>query len=166
MTQNRLSNLHLRHQYDEQQQQNHQQHHQDDHYHDNDHHHDNRNTVPGVSYTLPPTEAMELIGKAYRENIGPQITAAVARMIEDALRSGMDVDTVVMAIEETGLAPRPSAFYLRAVLKNWAMEGAAYSRVRNTTQPIECERWWTVTAADVHRRQRSPAMSEDEIGPI
>lgn len=151
------------HQYDEYHYQNQQQQHHEDHTQD-DNHDDNRNTGPGV---LANPETCELILRAYRENIGPEITGAVAKIIEDAISSGMDIDTVIMAIEETGLAPRPSAFYLRAILRNWAMDGEAYSRIHNSRREIpNVRRWWKVTHADIVRRQRSPAMSDDELGPI
>ena len=79
---------------------------------------------------LPGDEVMEKIAEAYKANIGPMITQAAAIVIENALKAGMEPSTVMWAIEETGLAARPSPYYLRAVLRNWAEYGVAASHVR------------------------------------
>ena len=99
----------------------------------------NIHTDPGV---FQPKEALERIAEAYRANIAREITQAAARLIEDALRHGMEPDTVILAIEETGLASRPSPYYLRAVLQNWAESGVTVSRARNRQGRTDARPWW------------------------
>lgn len=112
---------------------------------------------------MPSAEIMERIAQTYMDNIAPEITAAAAHIIEDALRAGMDADTVILAIEETGLAPRPSAFYLRAILRNWAMTGECFSRVHDVRHPIDVSRWWKVTVSDIRARVRSPQYDDVDL---
>lgn len=93
---------------------------------------------------LPGKEIMEQIARAYRDNINPMITGAAAGIIERALRNGMEPATVIEAIQETGMAPRPSPYYLSAVLRNWAENGVVLSKSRggadiHTTQ---ARPWW------------------------
>lgn len=111
------------------------------------HHHDYNNniiiTTQGRACAdLPGDEIMEKIAEAYRANIGPMITQAAAIVIENALRAGMEPSTVIWAIEETGLAPRPSPYYLRAVLRNWAEFGVASSHVREDWKRTNGMPWW------------------------
>ncbi len=94
-------------------------------------------TEPGVCIT--PEDGKRII-EAYGMNIAPQISPAVARMIEDFIAAGHTVDHVIDAIERTGFAPRPSPQYLRAVLRN-------YDQPRPETQPTP---WY---------RQQTNAMS-------
>ena len=123
------------------------QEHQQEQYRDNIDYYYNNNIITtqprACSETkLPPAEIMEQIAEAYRANISPTITQAAALVIENALKSGMEPDTVILGIEETGLASRPSPYYLRAVLRNWAERGVVTSRTRerwNTTQGLP---WW------------------------
>ena len=91
---------------------------------------------------LPGDEVMEKIAEAYKANIGPMITQAAATVIENALKTGMEPSTVIWAIEETGLAARPSPYYLRAVLRNWAEWGVASSRVREDWKRTNGMPWW------------------------
>lgn len=91
---------------------------------------------------LPGKEAMQLIAEAYRANISETITRAAATIIEEALTHGMETDTVIMAIEETGLASRPSPYYLRAVLRNWAENGVVMSRITGEIRTTEGTPWW------------------------
>lgn len=113
-------------------------------------HHDNNNyynihTQPGVfsENALPPDEAMARIAEAYRENISPTITRVAAQLIEDALTHGMEPATVILAIEETGMAARPTPYYLRAILRHWAEFGVVVSKreghVMGTTKAWP---WW------------------------
>ncbi len=121
----------------ENQEKNHDQHQEHYNYYNNYIH-----TDPGVSYSLPPREAMARIAEAYRANVAREITQAAARLIEDALTHGMEPATVIMAIEETGLASRPSPYYLRAILKNWAENGVVVSRVSNEIKTTVGRPWW------------------------
>lgn len=91
---------------------------------------------------LPGNEIMEQIAEAYRANIAPVITQAAALVIENALKSGMEPATVILGIEETGMASRPSPYYLRAVLRNWAEYGIATSKARDKWQRTDARPWW------------------------
>lgn len=103
-----------------------------------------RDTDAVVVDLMPGREIMDQIATAYKENINPMITAAAAGIIERALQHGMEPQTVIQAIEETGMASRPSPYYLSAVLRNWAESGVVLSRSRggadiHTTQ---ARPWW------------------------
>lgn len=92
---------------------------------------------------LPPREVMEQIAESYRANISPMISKAAAGIIERALNNGMEPATVILAIEETGMASRPSPYYLSAVLRNWAENGVVVSRARDIGVKItEARPWW------------------------
>ena len=92
---------------------------------------------------LPPREVMEQIAEAYRANINPMISKAAAGIIERALTAGMEPATVILAIEETGMASRPSPYYLSAVLRNWAQNGVVVSRARDIgVKTTEARPWW------------------------
>lgn len=123
----------------QQQQKNHEQY-QEYNYNNNNNY---NNTRPTVSQ-----EILSKIRDSYSENVAPQMTRAAARMIEDAMSHGMDPDTVILAIEETGLAPHPSPLYLRAILRHWAMTGVTVSRAHSLTQPNKARPWWKVSEAD------------------
>ena len=85
---------------------------------------------------------LERIAEAYRANISNVITAAAAAIIERALENGMEPETVIIDIEETGLASRPSPYYLRAVLLNWAEWGVVTCRARETSSKTNARPWW------------------------
>ena len=91
---------------------------------------------------LPPKEIMEQIAVAYRANINTMISRAAAGIIERALKSGMEPQTVIMAIEETGMASRPSPYYLSAVLRNWAEYGVVTSKAHGMWTTTEAKPWW------------------------
>lgn len=100
-----------------------------DHQENNNHNNNNNyHTEPGVSFIT--AEDGERICSAYTENIGP-LTASVAHMIESFVSQGLTVDNIILAIEETGFAPRPSAYYLRAILRNWARDGVTVTKARH-----------------------------------
>ena len=123
------------------------EHYQDNHqeYQYNNNKHDNYNNnyyyhpEPGVLQLTP--ENLEEIRVAYEENIGP-MTGAVASMIEAAAEHGLTHVEVIWAIEETGLAPRPSPYYLRAILRNWAETGVTVSRHHDQISPNKARKWW------------------------
>ena len=83
-----------------------------------------------------------MIAESYRANISTEITQAAALVIENALKSGMEPATVILGIEETGMASRPSPYYLRAVFRNWAEYGVVTSRVRDKWQATDAKPWW------------------------
>lgn len=96
------------------------------------------------STELPPAEVMQKIASAYHDNISQQITRVAAGIIEKALSSGMKPATVILAIEETGMASRPSPYYLSAVLRNWAENGVVLSRSKGwaDVSTTEARPWW------------------------
>lgn len=93
---------------------------------------------------LPGEEIMHRIAEAYKENIGPMITRVAAGIIERALKNGMEPETVILAIEETGMASRPSPYYLSAVLRNWTETGVTVARTRGRAQVgvTDARPWW------------------------
>lgn len=107
---------------------------------ENDYHnnYNNSNTAPGVFIT--PSDGEKIV-HAYNECIGI-ITGSVAHMIENALTQGLTVDDVVLAINETGFAPRPSAAYLRAILRNWATNGVSVCKAKHYAKKEKHSSWW------------------------
>lgn len=83
----------------------------------------------------------ELLKEAYNDNIG-RMTGAVANMLEKAFERGLEVDELVMAIEETGFAPNPSAYYLKAILENWVTNGVTISRIKHQIKVNKGHKWW------------------------
>lgn len=63
--------------------------------------------------------------KAYTDNIAPTMTQAVANMIKNAIQKGLSQNDIIHAIEITGFAPKPTPWYLRAVLNNWCENGVS-----------------------------------------
>ena len=82
------------------------------------------------------------IKDAYCDNISDTMTGAIARMIEDAFKSGLEASEIVMAIEETGFAPRPSPWYLRKILENWVENGVTVSKIRHEVKANKGQPWW------------------------
>ena len=103
----------------------------------------NRHTEPGVSINR---EAGERIVQAYTQAVGP-MNYYVAQEIESAIRQGLTVANVLEAIQITSFAPRPSAAYLRAVLRNWIRDGVSHRR-----QPQQSS-WWQNPALKYEQRE-------------
>ena len=105
----------------------------------------NNNITHGAGRVLQKKVLMpdeqDLIREAYVDNIG-EMTGAAAKLIETAYSSGLTAEEIVMAIEDTGLAPRPSAFYLKKILENWAENGVTVSRLRHEVKANEGRKWW------------------------
>ena len=76
-------------------------------------------TEPGVLCT--PVE-LEQIRTVYEDVIG-RLNMVKARDIEEALRAGVTAEGIVDALEQTAMAPRPSHYYLRAILRRYAERG-------------------------------------------
>ena len=114
-----------------------------------DHHNNNYYNNPnGAGRALPeipehgPTEGqLASIREAYEDNIGP-MTKAAADLVEMALSHGLTVPEVLMAIDETGMAPRPTAWYLKAILENWVISGVTVSKVRHEVKRNKGLKWW------------------------
>ena len=85
----------------------------------------------------------ERICQAYLDNVADSMTRSVACIIENAYNAGLTVDEIIMAIEETGLAPHPSPRYLQAILKNWIECGYTVCRARFYSETNNSRvAWW------------------------
>ena len=93
---------------------------------------------------LPGAEIMEMIAREYKENISERITGVAAGIIEAALKKGMEPGTVILAIRETGMASRPSPYYMAAVLRRWAETGVVVSRAMGgfDVSTTQATKWW------------------------
>lgn len=93
---------------------------------------------------LPGAEIMQMIAEEYKDNVSQWITGVAASIIEEALRKGMEPKTVILAIRETGMAPRPSPYYLAAVLRRWAETGVVVSRAQGGADisTTKARKWW------------------------
>lgn len=123
----------------------------------NNHNYNNNNyhTAPGVCIISP--EDGERICRAYTENVGT-MTSAVAGIITAAVKDGLTVDNIIMAINETGLAPRPTAYYLRAILRNWCQYGVTTSRIRHEAAADKPSPWYKQNPAlNYQQRQYTDA---------
>lgn len=113
----------------------------------------NRHTEPGVSINR---EAGERIVQAYTQAVGP-MNYYVAQEIESAIRQGLTVANVLEAIQITSFAPRPSAAYLRAVLRNWIRDGVSHRR-----QPQQSSWWKQNPALNYEQREYKNEDFEDD----
>lgn len=106
-----------------------------------DHNYNNNILKHGAGRFMSP-EQCEAIKTAYQENVGEVLPGAVAHMIESAFANGLEAEEIVMAIEETGFAPRPSPWYLKAILENWVMTGVTVSRIKHEHKANQGLPWW------------------------
>lgn len=103
----------------------------------------NNNSAHGAGREPWQPEEGERIFNAYIDNIADRITRSVANIIENAYNAGLSVDEIIMAIEETGLAPHPSPRYLQAILTNWIESGYTVCRARFYSQQNTSKvAWW------------------------
>lgn len=68
-------------------------------------------------------EALELLQNYYSDNLGTAMPFPIADLVARAAKAGMTVEAVMLAIDETMFAPRPSPHYLRAILTRWLGAG-------------------------------------------
>lgn len=101
----------------------------------------NNNYTHGSGRFMSP-EQCEAIKTAYLENISETVPGAVAHMIENAFANGLEAEEIVMAIEETGFAPRPSPWYLKKILENWVTYGVTVSKIRHESKVNQGLPWW------------------------
>lgn len=134
MTENRQNHDQQEQHYQRYQQKNHNE---VDYYNYNNNYYNNPN---GAGRALTECD-QQLLKEAYCDNIGT-MTGAAAKLLENAFDGGLTVDELVMAIEETGLAPRPSAYYLKAILENWARNGVTVSKMRHQIKANRAMKWW------------------------
>ena len=76
----------------------------------------------GPEGIITPDELMA-IRDAYVTYVGQPMTAMVAHEVEAALAEGMRPSVVIEAARVTGDAPRPTPYYMRAVLRRWLRDG-------------------------------------------
>lgn len=105
---------------------------------------------------------LEMIRQGYVDAIGP-LNAIKARDIETAIGAGVQASAILDAIEQTGLAPRPSHYYLRAILRRYASEGITTAdeaersrgdyRTRRAAAGREQTSWWHNPALDYAQRE-------------
>lgn len=94
-------------------------------------------TTTTTVHTDPGVSSKQRILEAYRACIGDQMTAAIAHYLELVLASGMSPDVIVHAIQETGWAKRPTAYYMRAILERYRRSG-----IMNMSQLLHDEAEW------------------------
>ena len=101
----------------------------------------NNNNILHGSGRVLSDEDKQILRECYNDNIG-DMTAAAADVIERAFLAGIDVCDIIMAIEDTGLAPRPSGYYLKRILDRWIETGVTVSRARDKVKSNNSRKWW------------------------
>lgn len=110
------------------------------------------------------------IRDAYVTYVGQPMTAMVAHEVEAALAEGMRPSVVIEAAKTTGDAPRPTPYYMRAVLRRWLRDGiltddalaadkAAYEQQRAATSADD---WWRNNPNPALRYPQRPPCEIDE----
>lgn len=85
-------------------------------------------------------ETREEVRDRYREAVGYEMQPFVERMVMDYIGRGMEIEVVEHAIEVTGWALRPSAHYLRAILRRyeeqniWTMTAVRWDEVKRSNE--------------------------------
>lgn len=123
----------------------------------------------GQDGIITPDDLMA-IRDAYVAYVGQPMTAMVAHEIEAALAGGMRPSVVIEAAKVTGDAPRPTPYYMRAVLRRWLRDGiltddalaadkAAYEQQRAATSADD---WWRNNPNPALRYPQRPLSDIDE----
>lgn len=110
------------------------------------------------------------IRDAYVTYVGQPMTAMVAHEVEAALDEGMRPSVVIEAARITGDAPRPTPYYMRAVLRRWLRDGiltddalaadkAAFEQ-QQAAAPNKA--WWQQTNPALRYNQR-PIPDDDSM---
>lgn len=100
-------------------------------------------TEPGVSaYDL------EVIRQHYEHVIKCYLNCITASDIEQAIASGLQTSAIIDALDETAMAPRPSHYYFRAILKRYMREGIT------TREKAEAQRWQRRREREINRMKR------------
>lgn len=87
----------------------------------------------GAGRVLNPSD-LEQVRMAYNSILG-DLNAVKARAIEEAMCYGVEASAVIDAIEQTALAPRPSFYYFRAILRRYTNDGIT------TAEMAKNDRW-------------------------
>ena len=123
----------------------------------------------GQDGIITPEDLMA-IRDAYVTYVGQPMTAMVAHEVEAALANGMRPSVVIEAAKTTGDAPRPTPYYMRAVLRRWLRDGiltddalaadkAAYEQQRAATSADD---WWRNNPNPALRYPQRPLSDIDE----
>lgn len=118
---------------------------------------------------ITPDDLMA-IRDAYVTYVGQPMTAMVAHEVEAALDEGMRPSVVIEAAKTTGDAPRPTPYYMRAVLRRWIRDGiltddalaadrAAYEQQRAAKSSDD---WWRNNPNPALRYPQRPPCEIDE----
>lgn len=83
----------------------------------------------------------------YFEAVGYEMQPFVERMCCEYMARGMELSVILHAIELTGWAPRPSAHYLRAILRRYE-DSEIY-----TEGDVERDEWRRSGEQDIYRAQ-------------
>lgn len=83
----------------------------------------------------------------YFEAVGYEMQPFVERMCCEYMARGMELAVILHAIELTGWAPRPSAHYLRAILRRYE-DSEIY-----TEGDVERDEWRRSGEQDIYRAQ-------------
>lgn len=123
----------------------------------------------GPEGIITPDDLMA-IRDAYVTYVGQPMTAMVAHEVKAALANGMRPSVVIEATRVTGDAPRPTPYYMRAVLRRWLRDGiltddalaadkAAYEQQRAATSADD---WWRNNPNPALRYPQRPLSDIDE----
>lgn len=88
------------------------------------------NTDPGVS-----AQELEEIRLRYEGVLMRYLNNVTAGDIEHAIKGGLKASAILDALNETAMAPRPSHYYFRAILRRYEREGIT------TVEKAEEQRW-------------------------
>lgn len=123
----------------------------------------------GPEGIITPDDLMA-IRDAYVTYVGQPMTAMVAHEVEAALAEGMRPSIIIEAAKVTGDAPRPTPYYMRAVLRRWLRDGiltddalaadrAAYEQQRSAKSSND---WWRNNPNPALRYPQRPLSDIDE----
>lgn len=123
----------------------------------------------GPEGIITPDELMA-IRDAYVTYVGQPMTAMVAHEVEAALAEGMRPSVVIEAARVTGDAPRPTPYYMRAVLRRWLRDGiltddalaADKAAFEQQQAAAPSKAWWQQTNPALRYDQR-PIPDDDSL---
>lgn len=123
----------------------------------------------GPEGIITPDDLMA-IRDAYVTYVGQPMTAMVAHEVEAALAEGMRPSVVIEAARVTGDAPRPTPYYMRAVLRRWLRDGiltddalaADKAAFEQQQAAAPSKAWWQQTNPALRYEQR-PIPDDDSL---
>lgn len=123
----------------------------------------------GPEGIITPDDLMA-IRDAYVTYVGQPMTAMVAHEVEAALAEGMRPSVVIEAARVTGDAPRPTPYYMRAVLRRWIRDGiltddalaADKAAFEQQQAAAPSKAWWQQTNPAL-RYEQHPIPDDDSL---